>query len=294
MKDIKGIIPVLITPFTEEGAVDVIAFKNHIRNLINQGVHGVIPGGSTGEFAGLTEEEHKLIIDAAIEEVNGEIPVIAGTAAVSTAQTIKMTKYAVEAGADAVMIVAPYYCHPNDEEIYGHYKALSEAVETTFVLYNNPGTSGVDMEPELIARIAELPNFDYIKESTGDMTRATEIMRRCGDKMKILCGCDTLALEMFMLGAVGWVSPPSNLIPSECVELYQKTVVEKEWEKAKTLYFKLLPLFSMFENTGKYIQLTKAGLALQGKPVGVPRLPLLESPKASQEELQTILNSIKA
>jgi len=293
MKEIKGIIPVLITPFKESGEIDEKAFRKLIRKVLNGGVHAVIPAGSTGEFAALTESEHKLIIDIAIDEVGGAVPVIAGTAAVSTAQTIKMSKYAVAAGADAIMVVAPFYCHPNDEEIYAHYKALSEAVDTTIVLYNNPGTSGVDIGPELVARIAKFSNIGYIKESSGDMTRIMEITRLCGDNLKILCGCDTLSMEMFFMGAVGWISPPSNLIPELCVELYNRAAVNSDLKTSKELYFKLLPLFSFFESTGKYIQLTKAGLAQQGLPVGIPRLPLLPSPEESQSRLREILKTLE-
>lgn len=292
MVDIKGIIPVVITPFDESGAVDEQALRAHIRHLLAEGVHGVIPTGSTGEFAALTEDEHKRVIDLTVSEVAGRVPVIAGTASVSTAQTIKMSQYAKDAGADAVMVVAPYYCHPDSEEIYGHFKALTEAVDITIVLYNNPGTSGVDMEPELVARIAEFPNVGYIKESTGDMTRLMEISRLCGDNLKVLCGCDTLSMEMFLLGAVGWVTPPANLIPSLCVELYNRAAVDRDVEAAKSLYMKLLPLFSLFEGTGKYIQLTKAGLNALGHPVGKPRLPLLPCSESQVLELKRILEPL--
>lgn len=292
MVDIKGIIPVVITPFDESGAVDEQSLRTHIRYLLSEGVHGIIPTGSTGEFAALTEEEHKKVIDVTVDEVGGQVPVIAGTASVSTAQTIKMTQYAQAAGADAVMVVAPYYCHPDEDEIYGHFKALAEAVDITIVLYNNPGTSGVDMSPELVARLATFPNVNYIKESTGDMTRLMEISRLCGDDMKVLCGCDTLSMEMFLLGAVGWVTPPANLIPSLCVELYNKAAVDRDVEAAKSLYLRLLPLFSLFEGTGKYVQLTKAGLNSLGWSVGNPRLPLLPCSDTHVIELKRVLEPL--
>ncbi len=289
----KGIYAVLCTPFAADGGLDEQAMRGQLRYLLDEGgVHGVIPNGSTGEFAALTDDELHRVIDVTVDEVAGKVPVVAGTAAVATAKTIANTQYAKDAGADGALIVSPYYCHPGVEELYAHFKAVAEAVDLPIMLYNNPSTSGVDIQPDLVARIAEFDNIVCVKESSGDMARLCDIRRRCGDRVDVFCGCDTLTLEMLTLGAVGWVSPPANLIPRQCVELYETVVVAKDTDKAMELYFRLLPLFTLFESSGQYVQLTKAGLGLLGRPFGVPRKPLLPPSKQLQQQLKSILDDI--
>jgi 4-hydroxy-tetrahydrodipicolinate synthase len=292
-KKFQGVYAVVCTPFTQDDKIDEVTLRKHLRFLLDEGkVHGIIPNGSTGEFAALTEEERLSVTEITIDEVKGEVPVVVGTASVSTHKTIQYSQFAQNMGADGVMVVPPYYCHPNDEELFYHYKALSENVSIPIVIYNNPSTSGVDMEPSLIARLAELDRISYVKESSGDMTRVAQIMRLCGDKMKIFCGCDTLALEMFAMGVVGWIAPAANMIPQLCVELFELAVVQKDMDQAKGLYFRLLPLFTMFESTGQYIQLTKAGMDMLGRPVGIPRMPLRPPNEQLMQNLKEILDSV--
>ncbi|MHC4460891.1 MAG: 4-hydroxy-tetrahydrodipicolinate synthase [Planctomycetota bacterium] len=292
-KKIEGVYAVICTPFTEDDQIDKTTLRKHLRYLVDQGnVHGIIPTGSTGEFAAMSEQELRQIADITIDEVKGKVPVVVGTAAVSTSDTIKRSQYAQKAGADGVMVVPPYYCHPNEREIYEHYKALAESIELPIVLYNNPGTSGVDMLPPLVARLAEFEQISHIKESSGDMTRVAEIMRLCGDKIDIFCGCDTLSMEMFLVGAKGWVAPPANMIPNLCVQLYQLAAVHKDIQQARELYFKLLPLFTMFETAGQYVQLTKAGLEILGRPYGKPRRPLLSPTGEDKQRLREILQTL--
>jgi len=292
-KKFEGVYAVLCTPFTRDDKVDETVLRKHVRFLVDKGkIHGLIPNGSTGEFAALSEAERKAIAEIVIDEVAGKVPVVVGTASVSTKETVMYTQDAANAGADGVMIVAPYYCHPNDEEIFGHYKTIAENSDIEIIIYNNPGTSGVDMQPELIARLAEFERLSHVKESSGDMSRVAEIQRLCGDKMKVFCGCDNLSLEMFIIGAVGWVAPPANMIPRLCVELYELGAVKKDFEKAKELYFKLLPLFTLFETTGQYIQLSKAGLEILGRPYGNPRKPLLPPTDEHKQRLREILATL--
>ena len=292
-KKFQGVYAVICTPFTKDDKVDETALRKHLRYLVDQGnVHGIIPTGSTGEFAAMSDQELQQIADITIDEVKGKVPVVVGTAAVSTRDTIKRSQYAQKAGADGVMVVPPYYCHPNEREIYEHYKALVESIELPIVMYNNPGTSGVDMLPPLVARLAEFEQISHIKESSGDMTRVAEIMRLCGDKIDIFCGCDILSMEMFLVGAQGWVAPPANMIPNLCVQLFELAAEQKDIQKARELYFKLLPLFTMFETTGQYVQLTKAGLDILGRPYGNPRRPLLPPTDEDKQRLREILQTL--
>jgi len=292
-KIFQGVYAVLCTPFTQDDKVDETTLRKHVRYLVDEGnIHGIIPNGSTGEFAALSEAERKAIADIVIDEVAGKVPVVVGTASVSTKETVMYTQHAANGGADGVMIVPPYYCRPNDEEIFGHYKTIAENSDIEIMVYNNPGTSGVDMQPELIARLAEFERISHVKESSGDITRVAAIQRLCSDKMRVFCGCDNLSLEMFIMGAVGWVAPPANMIPQLCVELYELAAVKKDFEKAKELYFKLLPLFTLFETTGQYIQLTKAGLEILGRPFGIPRKPLLPTMDEDKQRLKKILATL--
>ena len=289
----RGVYAVICTPFGESAEVDEVALRSHVRFLVDEGgVQGIIPTGSTGEFAALSEQERKRVVDVVIDEIGGRVPVIVGSAAVSTRDTVIYSQYAQEAGADGLMVVAPYYCHPGEEELYEHYRTLAANIDIPIMVYNNPGTSGVDMQPSLIARLAGLDPIRYVKESSGDMHRVAEIMRLCGDKMTIFCGSDNLALEMFAMGVQGWVAPPANFIPQLCVRIYRLAVVEKNMAQARDLYFKLLPLFNMLESTGRYVQLVKAGLEMLGKPVGSPRRPLLPASEEECRQLKQILESL--
>lgn len=292
-KKFHGVYAVICTPFNQDDKIDEAVLRNHLRYLVDDGaVHGIIPTGSTGEFAAMSDQDLQQVVDITVNEVNGKIPVVAGAAAVSTRDTIERCQYAQKAGADGVMVVAPYYCHPNEREIYEHYKALAESIDLPIMIYNNPGTSGVDILPCLVARLADFEQISYIKESSGDMTRVAEIMRRCGDKIDIFCGCDTLSMEMFLMGAKGWIAPPANMIPNLCVQLYELVAEQKDVPKARQLYFKLLPLLTMFETTGQYVQLTKAGLEILGRPYGNPRRPLLPPTDEDRQRLKHILQTL--
>jgi 4-hydroxy-tetrahydrodipicolinate synthase len=192
MEKLRGTFTVMVTPFTPDEKLDKEGFCANIDWYIEEGIHGVICLGSTGEFANLTIEERKSVIDLTVDQVKGRVPIIAGTAANSTRETIEMTKYAKDAGADAALIVAPFYGLPTQEDLYEHYKSISGNVSIPIMVYNNPGFSGVDMLPPLIERLAAIDNIVYLKESTGDIKRVHELLRRCGDRIDVWCGWDDL------------------------------------------------------------------------------------------------------
>jgi 4-hydroxy-tetrahydrodipicolinate synthase len=271
-----GVYAVTCTAFDKDGNFDETAYRRHIRYLLDTcKVHGIIPAGSTGEFAFMTCEERAQVVKAAVDEVSHQVPVYAGSAACATRETISYCRQAEQLGADGVMIVSPYYGHLSQEELYQHYAAVAQNTGLPIILYNNPGASGSDVLPETIARLAGFERIAAVKESTGVMQRVTEIMRLCGDKVQVLCGCDTLVLEMFAMGVEGWVAAPANVIGRQCVELYELAVVKKDYARARELYYKILPVDDLFESTGQYVQLAKAGLELMGKSIGKPRPPLL-------------------
>jgi len=292
-KKYRGVFAVTCTPFDGKGDVDELALRKHIRYLIDTcGVHSIISNGSTGEFAFMTEAERTRVMEITLDEVNQKVPVIIGAAACSTRETIQNAQRAKDAGADGVMVVSPYYGSLSQEELYQHFATLAQSVSIPIIVYNNPGTSKSDILPATVARLAEFDNIVAIKESSGEMQRVSEIMRRCGDKIEVLCGCDTLVLEMFQMGIEGWIAAPANLIGELCVELFDLAVKQKDFNRAKELYYKILPLTSLFESSGKYVQLAKAGLMMRGMSIGEPRKPLLLPDSQLQEELRAILDSL--
>jgi 4-hydroxy-tetrahydrodipicolinate synthase len=292
-KKYRGVFAVTCTPFDSQGNVDEAALRRHIRYLLDDcKVHSIIPVGSTGEFAFQTKEERNRVVAVTVDEVQKKVPVIAGAASCSTAETIEYAQSAQKLGTDGVMVVPSYYGHLSQEELYYHFSTLATNIDFPIIVYNNPGTSGSDILPPLVERLAQFKNIEAIKESTGIMQRVTDIMRRCGDQIEVLCGCDTLTYEMFTVGVEGWVAAPANVIGKQCVKLYELMVEQKDYAKARELWYKMLPVTEMFENTGKYVQLAKAGLQVMGRGIGEPRKPLLPAEPELVCELQALLENL--
>ena len=291
-KRYKGIFAVVCTAFNEQGEVDEAAQRRHIRWLIDDcKVHGIIPCGSTGEFAFLTEQERKWVVAIAVDEVKHQIPVIAGSAACSTREVIQYSQCYHDMGVDGVMIVPSYYGHLNQEELYFHYSTIAKNVELPIVVYNNPGTSGSDILPTTVARLAEFDNIVAIKESTGIMQRVVDINLLAGDRIELLCGCDTLVLEMFAMGVAGWIAAPANVAAKQCVKLYQLMVEQKDFAAAWKFYKQVRPLFDLFEGSGQYVALAKAGMEILGRPIGQPRKPLLPPSDELKAQLKALLDN---
>ena len=201
----KGSIVAIVTPF-KNGKFDEKAFKSLIEWHISEGTDGIVPCGTTGESATLDYEEHYRVIEVTVKTVKGRIPVIAGTGANSTDETIMITKKAKQLGADAALLVTPYYNKPTQEGLYRHYKKVAEAVNIPQILYNVPGRTAVNMLPSTVARLAEIKNIVGIKEATGDMKQVSEVIRLCGNRMTVLSGDDFTTLPLLALGGKGVIS----------------------------------------------------------------------------------------
>jgi len=287
---LRGILSALVTPIRTDGAIDypqLTAFSDY---LICQGVHGLIPLGSTGEYYALSAEERERIIRATLEAASGRVPVIAGTNAGATRDVITFSRQAEKLGCAGVMLAPPYYSLPRLEELFLHFQAISNAIGIPIMLYNYPGRTGVDMTPEFIERLASLKNIRYVKESTGEMARITELLRRCGDRLGIFCGCDTIALESLLMGAVGWVGGVVNVLPNSHVRVYDLVVERPDLAAARKLFFEILPTLELMEGGGKYTQWVKAGCKLMGHDAGHPRAPLCA---ASAEEFRRLRQALK-
>ena len=210
---ITGSLVALVTPMHANGEIDWSALKSLVEWHVAEGTHGIVAVGTTGESATLTVDEHCAVIKSVIETVNGRIPVIAGTGANSTREAIELTRLAKEAGADACLLVTPYYNKPTQEGLYQHYKAVAEAVAIPQILYNVPGRTGVDMLNSTVARLAGTPNIVGIKDATGDLVRGQELLNLVGDKMAVYSGDDGTAYELILMGAKGNISVTANVAP---------------------------------------------------------------------------------
>jgi len=289
LKGLKGVFAVTFTSFKDNEDLDEETLRLHLDFLVESGVHGVIPNGTTGEFASLSEAERKKNVEITIDEINGRIPVVCCTSENSTRETMMLAKHAEDAGADGLMILTPYYCRPNEEEVFEHFKAVGEAVNIPIMIYNNPWTTGVDIKPELVARLAKIDNICCIKEASAQLERVHQIIDLCGEDMTVFCGWETISLESFMHGAKGWVAACANVIPKECVELFS-FVESGKIKEALRLYYKIMPFLRF--TVEREIPRKKASLELLGHRIGSPRRPLLPADGQEKKILKKCLLEI--
>ena len=288
MKQLRGSYTVLITPFTHDGAcVDEEALRRLVEWQIRSGVPGLIILGSTGEFLSVSDDERALLVEATIDQAAGRIPIVVGTAAEWTQTAVRYSREAEAAGADALMIVPPFYCEPDEEEVYLHYRRIGESVSIPIMLYNNPFYSNVDLKPPLVARLAEIDTVRYIKESSGDISRIQAIRREAGDGITVFAGFH--AYDGFLLGAEGWVSVSGNVIPDLSARLFDVTVDEGNHAEGSALSDRMLPIV---DATDGAVARTKAALELVGMPCGAPRPPRRPAEAADREMLSRMLRDL--
>lgn len=294
MKNIKGAFPVLITPMDEFQEINWNGVKQNVNYFIEQKLAGIIINGSTGEFVSLSKEERFKMVETVLKEVDGRIPVIVGTVMETTKETIEYTKHAEAHGADCALIINSYYCKPKEEEIYFHFKEISNAVNIPIMLYNNPFTSGVDMSTELLLRIGkECENVTHIKESSGDIRKARDLVRQGEGAFQVFCGSEDVVMESYLVGATGWVSVAGNIVPGLVTKMYehfQNGELEKAWE----INDAILPLCEFLEGSGKYVQIVKRSMELHGQAGGPSRYPRLGLTKEEDQKLQMIISKILA
>ena len=217
-KPFRGVFAASVTPMKASQEIDFPRLADFTDYLVRAGLDGLVPLGSTGEYYALSADERERVLRATLEVVAGRVPVVAGANAGSTRDVIAFARQAEQLGCAGVMLAAPYYSLPRPEELFTHFRAVNNSIGLPIVLYNYPGRTGVDMPPEFIERLAVLRNVRYVKESTGEMPRITELLRRCGDRLGVFCGCDTIALESLMVGAIGWIGGVANVLPEAHAE----------------------------------------------------------------------------
>jgi 4-hydroxy-tetrahydrodipicolinate synthase len=282
----RGSIVAIVTPF-KDGKVDENALSRLIEWHISEGTNAIVPCGTTGEASTLDYDEHYRVIELTINTVQGRIPVIAGTGANSTDETIMMTEKAKEMGADGALLVTPYYNKPTQEGLYRHYKKVAEKVDIPIILYNVPSRTGVNLLPQTVARLSEIKNIVGIKEATGDMKQVSEVIRLCGDRLTVISGDDFTTLTLLALGGKGAISVLANVVPRFVSMMF--TAWEKgNIEDARKIHFKLEPLnYAMFIETNPIP--AKTALCMMGKIQEEFRLPLCPMNEGNKEKLKKIL-----
>jgi len=288
----EGIYPPVITPYYDDYTINHDGFERMIEHLIDARVHGIIVGGTTGEYYAQTKEERVELMGMAREVIRGRVPLIVGIGAIRTEDCIDYGLAAKSNGADAVLMPAPYYAVPTQLELANHALAIDRAVNLPVLLYNYPGRTGTTMAEEFFDRVGRSPNFAAVKESTGDINQL-HMLARDFPHITLLCGMDDQALEFFAWGARGWVCAGGNCLPAEHLALYQAVAVDNDIVKGRRIMSALMPFMRILEQGGKLIQIVKYACELQGLPAGTVRRPLRPLFKSEKRELEMVLRTLK-
>lgn len=288
---IRGVVPPLVTPVDDEDRVQEPAFRRIIKHVLDGGVHGVFALGSTGEFFGLDDDQQKRAIEIAVDEVAGRVPVYAGVGAVTTRECIRAAKRAEAAGAQAITILPPPLLTCNEDELFGHFKAIADSISLPVLIYNNPERIRINVSVNLVERLAALPNIVGAKDSSGDMTQTGEYIRRTrGTGFKVLAGRDTMILATLVYGGVGCVATTSNVAPALVVKIYDRFLAG-DLKGALEAQFELAPLRIAF-GLGSWPVVTKDALNLLGFGAGSPILPNTSCSNKNLETLKQVLTSM--
>ncbi len=287
--DLSGAYTAIVTPFSGE-ALDEEGLRKNIRFQIEQGMDGVVPVGTTGECPVLSPEEHERVIDIAVEEAKGKCKVIAGSGSNSTKEAIRYTQHAKDAGADAALIVVPYYNKPSQEGLYQHYKAIAEAVDIPIVLYNVPSRTGKNLEAETTLRLSKIPNIVAVKEASCNLEQIMRILRDAPEDFIVLSGEDSWTYPMMALGGHGVISVASNIAPAKVANMVHE-FFDGKLETSKAIHYELLDLFKVvFVDTNPCP--VKYALDKMGFAAGAPRLPLVEMTNENKAKMDVVLSSL--
>ncbi len=283
----KGVYTAIITPFNEDGSVDEESLKNLVEFQIENGISGLVPCGTTGESPTLSHEEHNHVVDLVVKFAAGRVPVIAGTGSNSTKEAIAMTRHAKESGADASLQVAPYYNKPTQEGFYRHFTAIADAVDIPLIIYNIPGRTGSNIETSTMIRLSAHKNIVAVKEASGSLPQMMDVISQKPEGFDVLSGDDNLTLPLISAGGVGVISVASNIIPKEMSE-FVALANEGNFEEARKLHYKLLPLFKAIFIETNPIPI-KSALSMKGLCKEIYRLPLCEMKPENKEKLRKVL-----
>jgi 4-hydroxy-tetrahydrodipicolinate synthase len=281
-----GAIVAIVTPF-KNGKVDEEAFRQLIEEQIAAGTDGIVPCGTTGESTTLSHEEHDRVVEITIDAVKKRVPVIAGTGSNSTAEALRLTKHAWEAGADGALLVCPYYNRPTQEGLYLHYRTVAEKVPIPIIVYNIASRTGTNMFTETLARLAKIPNIVGVKEASGSIKQMSDVIHMCGPDFDVLSGDDIFTLPLLALGGKGVISTVSNVVPGDMAGLVD-AFLAGDLEKARAFHFRMSPLIdAIFIETNPIP--VKTALAMMGKIDGELRLPLCPMTEKNEAVLKKVM-----
>jgi len=287
----EGVLPAIITPFSRNSSqsLDTRGLVTNLEYLLSQGIDGVVPCGSTGESATLTFDEHEKVIELTIDTVDGRVPVVAGTGSNNTAEAVRLTKAAKDLGADGVLVISPYYNKPNRAGLIKHYTKLAD-LDIPVIMYNVPGRTGQNLEPDLVAELARHPNIAGIKEASGNISQISRIIEETRDEdFVVISGDDNMTMPIMALGGAGVISVAANIVPKRMVEM-SDAMRKGDFGRALELHYELSPLFrAMFIDTNP-IPVKKA-VELCGMAAGSVRLPLDELDPKKTDQLAAILTT---
>jgi len=295
----RGVCASSITPFNPDGSLALAKLKPHVDWLIAEGVTAISPLGSSGEFAGMESDDRKRVLEAAIEACAGRVPIVAGTHHVSTRLTIDLSKHAEEAGADALLIVPPYYMAPTPAQTMDHFRRIADAVDIPVVLYHNIPLTAVDLRTGHLAQLFREGAIKGVKMSNPEPDRICSLLQETDGELSVYAGIDSVAFEGLCHGAHGWISGIPSMVPAAAVKLYQAISVNGDLAAARRIWSKLSPLmrlqFSAYHNGGDgahWFSVMKAGLNLIGPEVGDPCPPVLPLPPEFHETLAALLRDL--
>lgn len=286
---LRGAFTALVTPF-KNGRIDEEAYRELIEWQITEGINGVVPCGTTGESATLSHDEHEAVIRICIDQVKGRVPVIAGAGSNNTTEAVSLARFAKDAGADAILLITPYYNKPTQEGLFAHFKAINDAVAVPTVVYNVPGRTGVSIAPATMARLyKELEHVIGVKEATANLIQVSDMLELCGKDFILLSGDDFTVLPTLSIGGMGVISVVSNIAPRDMAGLCS-AYFAGDLEKARELHYKLAPLCrACFLETNPVP--VKSALGLMGRVDPTPRLPLVPLLPANQEKLREAVSA---
>jgi 4-hydroxy-tetrahydrodipicolinate synthase len=287
----QGTATAMVTPFKKDGSVDEQALREHVDFQLDGGVEALVPVGTTGEAATLSESEQAFVIETVVDQVNGRVPVIGGATSNSTQRAIALAKQVKDCRADAILSAVPFYNKPTQEGIYRHFSAIAEAVEMPIVIYNVPGRTGCNMEPATTLRLAaDIPHIAGVKEASANVPQIMQILRDKPQSFGVWSGDDNLTLPLVAAGADGIISVVGNEVPEEFSEMV-RLALKGKFQKARELHYKLLPLMNINFIESNPIPV-KTAMALMGKMEDHLRLPLVEMSEANRSKLEVILREL--
>jgi 4-hydroxy-tetrahydrodipicolinate synthase len=290
MIELKGTYTAIVTPFSGDN-VNEPKFRDLVEMQIAGGVAGIIPVGTTGESPTLSHEEHRRVVDIALETVNGRIQVIAGTGSNNTIEAVSLTRHAQQAGADAALLITPYYNRPSQTGLIRHYKTVAESCDIPLIIYNCPGRTAVNTTADTVMELAEIPNIVGIKEASGNMDQICEVLVRKPEKFTVLSGDDSLTVPMISVGAMGVISVISNIVPDEMSKM-TTAALSGDFATAAKIHTRLFPLMRLVMKAETSPSPIKSAMNLLGIDVGSVRLPLVEPGPDSMRKISGLLESL--